>query len=84
MENLGREAHRRNTMVDILCAGTCPVRVPVLQPLAKVYGGVLILHDDFGEAFGVNFQRASSRAAGFHGLLEIRCSDNILYYSQVK
>ena len=49
-----------------------------LQPLAKVYGGVLILHDDFGEAFGVNFQRASSRAAGFHGLLEIRCSDNQL------
>lgn len=26
------------------------------QPLAKVYGGVLILHDDFGD--GVNFQRA--------------------------
>ncbi|WOG83902.1 hypothetical protein DCAR_0103080 [Daucus carota subsp. sativus] len=77
MENLGREAHRRNTVVDILCAGTCPVRVPILQPLAKASGGVLILHDDFGEAFGVNLQRASTRTAGSHGLLEVRCSDNI-------
>ncbi|KAL8522679.1 hypothetical protein ACS0TY_012860 [Phlomoides rotata] len=82
MENLGREAHRQNTVVDILCAGTCPVRVPLLQPLAKSSGGVLILHDDFGEAFGVNLQRASARAAGSHGLLEIRCSDNI-FVSQV-
>ncbi|XP_047970373.1 protein transport protein SEC23-like [Salvia hispanica] len=82
MDNLGSEAHRRNTVVDILCAGTCPVRVPLLQPLTKSSGGVLILHDDFGEAFGVNLQRASSRAAGSHGLLEIRCSDNI-FVSQV-
>ncbi|KAL7082106.1 hypothetical protein ACP275_14G080000 [Erythranthe tilingii] len=82
MEMLGREANRRNTVVDILCAGTCPVRVPVLQPLAKSSGGVLILHDDFGEAFGVNLQRASTRAAGSHGILEIRCSDNI-FVSQV-
>lgn len=78
MEQLGQEAHRHNTVVDILCAGTCPVRVPVLQPLAKASGGVLVLHDDFGEAFGVNLQRASSRAVGSHGLLEIRCSDDIL------
>jgi len=78
MENLGREAHRHNTVVDILCAGTCPVRIPVLQPLAKASGGVLVLHDDFGEAFGVNLQRAASRASRFHGLLEIRCSDDIL------
>ncbi|XP_057508913.1 protein transport protein SEC23 A [Actinidia eriantha] len=78
MENLGREAHQHNTVVDILCAGTCPVRVPVLQSLAKASGGVLILHDDFGEAFGVNLQRASTRAAGSHGLLEVRCSDDIL------
>ncbi|XP_061961807.1 protein transport protein SEC23 A [Populus nigra] len=78
MENLGREAHRNNAVVDILCAGTCPVRIPVLQPLAKASGGVLVLHDDFGEAFGVNLQRASSRASGSHGLLEIRCSDDIL------
>lgn len=78
MEHLGREAHRHNTVVDILCAGTCPVRVPVMQPLAKAAGGVLVLHDDFGEAFGVNLQRASTRAAGSHGLLEIRCSDEIL------
>ncbi|PON88785.1 Sec23/Sec [Trema orientale] len=78
MENLGREAHRHNTVVDVLCAGTCPVRVPVLQPLAKASGGVLVLHDDFGEAFGVNLQRAATRAAGSHGLLEIRCSDDIL------
>ncbi|CAA2981801.1 transport SEC23-like [Olea europaea subsp. europaea] len=82
MENLGREAHRCNTVVDILCAGTCPIRVSVLQPLAKASGGVFILHDDFGEAFGVNLQRASTRAAGSHGLLEIRCSDNI-FVSQV-
>ncbi|XP_031111656.1 protein transport protein sec23-1 [Ipomoea triloba] len=82
MENLGREAHRHSTVIDILCAGTCPVRVPVLQPLAKASGGVLILHDDFGEAFGVNLQRASGRAAGSHGLLEIRCSDDI-FISQV-
>ncbi|KAL2540379.1 Sec23/Sec24 protein transport family protein [Abeliophyllum distichum] len=82
MENRGREAHRRNTVVDLLCAGTCPIRVPVLQPLAKASGGVFVLHDDFGEAFGVNLQRASTRAAGSHGLLEIRCSDNI-FVSQV-
>ncbi|CAI0470084.1 unnamed protein product [Linum tenue] len=78
MEQLGREAQRHNTVVDILCAGTCPVRVPVLQPLAKSSGGVLVLHDDFGEAFGVNLQRAASRASGSHGLLEIRCSDDII------
>ncbi|CAH9069568.1 unnamed protein product [Cuscuta epithymum] len=82
MENLGREAHRHNTVIDILCAGTCPVRVPVLQPLAKASGGILVLHDDFGEAFGVNLQRASGRAAGSHGWLEIRCSDDI-FISQV-
>ncbi|PIA37905.1 hypothetical protein AQUCO_02900037v1 [Aquilegia coerulea] len=78
MENLGREAHRHDTVIDILCAGTCPVRVPILQPLAKASGGVLVLHDDFGEAFGVNLQRASARAAGSQGLMEIRCSDDIL------
>nr|AAK59590.1 putative protein transport factor [Arabidopsis thaliana] len=78
MENLGREAHRHNTVVDILCAGTCPLRVPILQPLAKASGGVLVLHDDFGEAFGVDLQRAATRAAGSHGLLEVRCSDDIL------
>ncbi|MBA0686053.1 hypothetical protein Goari_013675 [Gossypium aridum] len=78
MEHLGREAHQQNTVIDILCAGTCPVRVPVLQPLAKASGGAFVLHDDFGEAFGMNLQRASARAAGSHGLLEIRCSDDIL------
>ncbi|XP_010522855.1 PREDICTED: protein transport protein SEC23 [Tarenaya hassleriana] len=78
MENFGREAHRHNTVVDILCAGTCPLRVPVLQPLAKASGGVLVLHDDFGEAFGVNLQRAAIRAAGSLGRLEVRCSDDIL------
>ncbi|PKI35582.1 protein transport protein SEC23-1 [Punica granatum] len=78
MENLGHEAHRHGTVVDILCAGTCPVRAPTLQPLSKASGGVLVLHDDFGEAFGVNLQRASSRAAGSHGFLEVRCSDDIL------
>ncbi|KAE8699647.1 bifunctional glutamate/proline--tRNA ligase-like [Hibiscus syriacus] len=78
MEHLGREAHQQNTVVDILCAGTCPVRVPVLLPLAKASGGVFVLHDDFSETFGMNLQRASVRAAGSHGLLEIRCSDDIL------
>ncbi|XP_027366453.1 protein transport protein SEC23 [Abrus precatorius] len=78
MENLGREAHHHNTVVDILCAGTCPVRVPILQPLAKASGGVLVLHDDFGEAFGVNLQRAATRSAGSHGLLELRMSSSIL------
>ncbi|KAJ7973149.1 Protein transport protein SEC23 [Quillaja saponaria] len=78
MEHLGDEARRHNTVVDILCAGTCPVRIPILQPLAKASGGVLVLHDDFGEAFGVNLQRASTRTAGSHGLLELRCSDDIL------
>ncbi|KAE8681682.1 Sec23/Sec24 protein transport family protein isoform 3 [Hibiscus syriacus] len=78
MEHLGREAHQQNTVVDILCAGTCPVRVPVLQPLAKASGGAFVLHDDFSEAFGINLQRAAARASGSHGLLEIRCSDDIL------
>ncbi|XP_050237014.1 protein transport protein SEC23 A [Mercurialis annua] len=78
MEHLGHEAHGHNTVVDILCAGTCPVRIPVLQPLGKASGGVLVLHDDFGEAFGVNLQRASTRASGCQGLLEVRCSDDIL------
>ncbi|KAE8703606.1 Sec23/Sec24 protein transport family protein isoform 2 [Hibiscus syriacus] len=53
MERLGRETCQHNIVIDVLCAGTCPVRVPVLQPLANVSGGVLVLHDDFGEAFGV-------------------------------
>ncbi|KAE8693686.1 Sec23/Sec24 protein transport family protein isoform 3 [Hibiscus syriacus] len=78
MEHLGREAHQQNTVVDILCAGTCPVRVPVLLPLAKASGGAFVLHDDFSKVFGMNLQRASARAAGSHGLLEIRCSDDIL------
>lgn len=78
MERLGHVAHRQNTVVDVLCAGTCPVRVPVLQPLSKASGGVLVLHDDFGEAFGVNLQRAATRSAGSNGLLEVRCSDDIL------
>ncbi|KAK4777342.1 hypothetical protein SAY87_017529 [Trapa incisa] len=78
MENLGREAQRYGTVVDILCAGTCPVRAPMLQPLSKASGGALVLHDDFGEAFGVNLQRASTRAAGSHGFLDIRCSEDII------
>ncbi|KAJ4820758.1 Protein transport protein SEC23 [Rhynchospora pubera] len=78
MEKLGKEARRFGAVVDLLCAGNCPVRVPVLQPLAKSSGGVLILHDDFGEAFGVNLQRAAARASGSNGLFEIRCSDDIL------
>ncbi|KAL3531571.1 hypothetical protein ACH5RR_010893 [Cinchona calisaya] len=82
MENLGCVARHCGTVIDVLCAGTCPVRVNILQSLTKAAGGVLVLHDDFGEAFGVNLQRASCRAAGSHGLLEIRCSDDI-FVSQV-
>ncbi|KAL9239791.1 hypothetical protein vseg_014078 [Gypsophila vaccaria] len=78
MDNLGREARRQHTVVDVLCAGTCPVRVPVLQPLTGASGGALILQDDFGEAFGVNLQRASNRAAGSHGSLEIRTPEDIV------
>ncbi|KAH9313115.1 hypothetical protein KI387_028150 [Taxus chinensis] len=77
MDHLGREARRHDTVVDIFCAGTCPVRIPILQPLAKASGGVLVLHDDFGEAFGVNLQRAAIRAAGSQGIFEVRCSDGI-------
>eukprot|EP01018_Ginkgo_biloba_P025246 Gb_34939 [translate_table: standard] len=77
MDHLGHEARRHDTVVDILCAGTCPVRIPILQPIAKASGGVLVLHDDFGEAFGVNLQRAARRAAGSQGVFEIRCSDRI-------
>ncbi|KAA8542987.1 hypothetical protein F0562_021518 [Nyssa sinensis] len=72
MENLGREAHQHNTVVDIMCVGTCPVRISVLQPLAKASGGVLILHDDLGEAFGVNLQRASTRAADISRVITVR------------
>lgn len=78
MDRLGKEALRQHTVVDILCAGTCPVRVPLLQPLSKSSGGILLSQDDFGEAFGVNLQRAASRAAGSGGFLEIRCSDDIV------
>ena len=58
------------------------MRFPILQPLAKASGGVLILHDDFGEAFGVNLQMVARKAAGSQGIFEIRCSDGI-YVSQV-
>ncbi|KAF3789123.1 transport protein SEC23-1 [Nymphaea thermarum] len=78
MEQLGHKAHLHDIVVDILCAGTCPVRIPVLQPLAKASGGVLVLNDDFGEAFGANLRRAATRSAGSHGMFEIRCSDSIL------
>ena len=43
---------------------------------------MLILHDDFGEAFGVNLQMVARRAAGSQGIFKIRCSDGI-YVSQV-
>lgn len=77
MEHLGHEACRQDTIVDILCAGTCPVRVPVIQPLASVSGGVLILHDDFGETFGLNLQRSVKRTSGFRAVFEARFSDCI-------
>lgn len=75
MEHLGQEARRQDAVVDILCAGTCPVRVPVIQPLATASGGVFILHDDFGESFGLNLQRAAKRTSGFRGVFEARFSD---------
>ncbi|KAG6551723.1 hypothetical protein Mapa_006812 [Marchantia paleacea] len=77
MDQLGHEARRLDTAVDVLCAGTCPVRICALQPLVKSSGGVLILHDDFGETFGINMQRAVRRATGFRGLLEVRCSSEV-------
>lgn len=75
MEQLGQEARRQDAVVDILCAGTCPVRVPVIQPLAAASGGVFVLHDDFGESFGLNLQRAAKRTSGFRGVFEARFSD---------
>lgn len=75
MEHLGQEARRQDAVVDILCAGTCPVRVPVIQPLASASGGVFILHDDFGESFGLNLQRAATRTSGFRGVFEARFSE---------
>ena len=75
MEHLGQEARRQDAIVDILCAGTCPVRVPVVEPLATASGGVLILHDDFGESFGLNLQRAAKRTSGFRGIFESRFSE---------
>ncbi|KAJ3669614.1 hypothetical protein LUZ60_011564 [Juncus effusus] len=78
MEKLGFEARKCGTVIDLLCAGTCPVRVSILQSLVRESGGVLILHDDFGETFGVNLQRASTRSSGSNGSFEIRCSDEFL------
>ncbi|KAL3687097.1 hypothetical protein R1sor_013406 [Riccia sorocarpa] len=77
MEHLGHEARGLDTSVDLLCAGTCPVRIRALQPLVKASGGVLVLHDDFGEIFGVNMQRAVRRATGFRGVLEVRCPNEV-------
>ncbi|KAK8688321.1 hypothetical protein V6N13_087091 [Hibiscus sabdariffa] len=56
MEHIGREAHQQNTVVDILCAGSCSARVPVLQPLAKASGGTLVVHDYFSEVFGMTYK----------------------------
>lgn len=77
MEHLGQEARRLDVACDVLCAGTCPVRIPTLQPLAKASGGLLVLHDDFGEIFCLNLQRSVQRSTGFKGILEIRCSNEI-------
>ncbi|GBG67818.1 hypothetical protein CBR_g939 [Chara braunii] len=74
LETLGKEAKYLDVAVDIFCAGACPVKVPVLHPLAKASGGLLWLHDDFGETFGGNLQRAVSRVCGTEGVLEVRCS----------
>lgn len=78
MGYLGQEARRLDIALDILCAGTCPVRIPTLQPLASASGGLLVLHDDFGEVYCTNLQRAVRRSTGFGGLLEIRCSDDVV------
>lgn len=77
MEHLGQVAREQETTVDILCAGTCPVRIPTLSPLVKASGGVLILHDDFGQTFGYNLQRAIVRATSYSGTLEIRSSKDV-------
>ncbi|XP_002968157.2 protein transport protein SEC23 [Selaginella moellendorffii] len=77
MERLGRKARLSDTAVDVLCAGTCPVRAVTLEPLVKASGGVMVLHDDFGEAFGLNLQRSFTRAGGLRATLEVRCSEGI-------
>eukprot|EP00850_Spirogloea_muscicola_P015664 SM000122S25771 [mRNA] locus=s122:246584:251015:+ [translate_table: standard] len=74
MERLGHEARRLECAVDLLCAGTCPVRVRLLQPLAARSGGTLVLHDDFGTAFGANVYRSIARTEGSRGMLEARAS----------
>ncbi|KAH9310868.1 hypothetical protein KI387_025903 [Taxus chinensis] len=51
MDHLGREALRDDTVVDIFCAGTCPVQIPILQPLAKASGLGEESHSEGHETF---------------------------------
>lgn len=75
MAGLGRQAKQLEVAIDVLAAGTCPVRVPVLLPLAEASGGVLLLlADGFEATFAENVRRALLRGSGSRGSLCVRCS----------
>lgn len=79
MEHLGKEAHRQHKVVSILCAGTCPFIVIFLQPLALM--GVSFF-------FMMTLERplvltCKGHPAGSHGLMEIRCSDDIFITNEI-
>lgn len=75
MAGLGRAAKQLEVAVDVLAAGTCPVRVPVLHPLAQASGGMLLLlADGFEATFAENVRRALLRGSGSRGTLCVRCA----------
>jgi hypothetical protein len=75
MAGLARQAKQLEVAIDILCAGTCPVHVPLVHPLAEGSGGVLLLlADGFQATFAENVRRALLRGAGSRGSLAVRCS----------
>ncbi|GAQ89659.1 Vesicle coat complex COPII [Klebsormidium nitens] len=75
MAGLGRQAKQLEVAIDVLAAGTCPVRVPVLLPLAEASGGtMLLLADGFEATFAENVRRALLRGSGSRGSLCVRCT----------
>jgi protein transport protein SEC23 len=75
MAGLARQAKQLEVAIDVLCAGTCPVHVPVVHPLAEGSGGVLLLlADGFQATFAENVRRALLRGSGSRGSLAVRCS----------
>lgn len=77
MEQLGRDARHLDTAVDIFAAGTCPVNISTVQPVTKASGGALVIHDDFGDTFGLNLERAVKRSTGCRGVVEMRCPKEV-------